>query len=470
MPVREQQRLHAIANLGLLGSDSVPVFEEATQTGASFLEMPICILGLMESDNQRFKASVGLSRLGLMNPLAVSRQLARNESFCRHVVDSQQVLAIEDACAQAEFASSLLVQRYGIRAYLGVPLMTSDRQCLGTLAVMGFQPHKFTQKEIGFLELTARWCMSELERQQTRPEQPKPAIASPSLPESRSVVMLRADLLTQLTQELRTPLTSVMGMTSVLTREIYGPLTSKQKEYLTIIHHSGQHLLSLVNEILELSELQDSDTALALASSDIEMVCQQAISSLEPLAQRRSQSMRLSIEPGCRLWLLDKAKVKQMLYYLMFSVMQSSSAGSTVHLHASRREDHLTLTVWKSHRWLDELNPVMPNRQSSRLPVGSETTGLIEFNDSPDSTIAAVADPDYILSSAEPTSALPCAQLPPETESTRAMTGDCAAGSILLCDQLVRMHYGRLTTQGTRHRYVISLPRLPEMPESVEQA
>lgn len=305
----------------------------------------------MDQHHQQFKASVGLSRLGLMNDLATSRQFSRSESFCAHVVDSHQVLAIDDTFSHPAFAHSLLTQQYGVRAYLGVPLTTSDGICIGTLAVMDLRPHRFTDREIEFLALTARWSMSEFERQRAvsraavavadppaksdaHKHATKTAIttmltnaANPSI-----VSQLKVEVLSQLTQELCTPLTAVMGMASVLTREIYGPLTHKQKEYLGIIHHSGQYLLSLVNEILELSNSKDS-SQLQLASVDIEMLCQRAINTLEQAAHRREQQICLSVEPGRRIWLLDKDKVRQMLYHLVFSVIQTSSAGSSIRLH-----------------------------------------------------------------------------------------------------------------------------------------
>lgn len=160
----EQQRLQALLELGLLEPESFPVFEEATQTAAHCLDAPICILGVLDRDRHLFKSAVGLSRIGLMNSLATSRQLPRLESFCTHVVDSRQVLAIPDTLANPAFADSLLVQSYGIRSYLGVPLFTSMGYCVGTLAIMELGPRTFTTKDIELLQLTARWSMSEFER------------------------------------------------------------------------------------------------------------------------------------------------------------------------------------------------------------------------------------------------------------------------------------------------------------------
>ena len=449
---REQQRSSRLTALGLLETDSVPIFEEATQTAAHFLESPICILGLMDQARQWFKSAVGLARLGSMNDLAVSREMPRDESFCIHVVDSHQLLAIEDTLNYRAFANSILAQHYGIRAYLGAPLLTASGECVGSLAVMDLVPRIFTVKDREFLALTARLSMSEYERTYLTKHQVilKSPDAIAPLPAIVPIQSIKFELLAQLTQELRTPLTSVMGMASVLNREIYGPLTAKQKEYLDIIHQSGQYLLSLVKEILELSEMNDSVQSLNLSSVDVEMVCQQAISALEQAADRREQKFRLSVEPGNRIWMLDKEKIRPMLYHLMFIVIQSSNAGSLIRLHVSHKGGGLRLTVWSSHPCFGEelgYSEIYAPQSGALMSldyddyINGNGTGLSAYN----LMSTAVVTDDETVSDAI------------EAEVLRRNLG------VLLSRQLTEMHGGKMLIQGGSepgHRYVITLPRL----------
>lgn len=500
-PKQEQQRLLALRESGLLEAESIPVFEEATQTAALFLDIPICILGLMDQDRQWLKSAVGLSRLGLMNELAASRQLPRNEAFCSHVVDSHQVLAIGDTSTHPAFAGSFLSQRYRIRSYLGVPLVDAAGYCLGTLAVMDLVPRTFTDKQIQFLELTARWSMSEFERAQLvkaqsihllGPSRKASSISHDSnygfsLDESEAVTVpskevssapvaaepnsssfanpIKIQLLAQLTQELRTPLTSVMGMASVLNREIYGPLTSKQKEYLDIIHQSGQYLLSLVNEILELGSLDDSSKALNLTSVDIEMLCQQAINTLEQAANRREQEIRLSIEPGYRIWLLDKNKVRQILYHLIFSVIQSSSAGSIVRVHVSRKQNRLNVAIWVSHPWLGDS---LPYAELHSYPMNGNSMASAES--SQDSNLFwSKAESSVMAISASSTKTLAALEGQPQLEQSQLEALRSNLG-LLLSRQLAELHGGQISIQGSiesGYRYVVSLPQMTELSEAL---
>ena len=377
-PEHEERRLQALVESGLLENENLPVFEEATQTAAHFINAPICILGLVERDRQILRYAVGLSRLGLMNDLAASRQLPRQEAFCDPVIQRRRALSIDNATLDATYKEGLLVQKYGIQSYLGVPLLNSEGLCLGTLAVMDLMPRSFTPQDVAFLEMMARWSISEYERDRLikhrsaplpsstaiAPSKPdakplpsaSPAVESSSSPPStqRTADAIRTDLLVQMTHDLTTPLTSIMGMTSVLQRGIYGTLTSKQKEYLDVVYTSGQYLLTLVNEILELGNLGDRDRHLDLASVDMEMLGQQALQPLEGLAQQRNITIRLSVEPGHRLWLLDKDKVRQMLYHLVFGLLQSTATDSSIDVHIARKADKMTILIGASHPWLDD--------------------------------------------------------------------------------------------------------------------
>ncbi|MBC1236793.1 histidine kinase [Nostoc linckia z18] len=483
---REQQRLKALSDLGLRQPETIPVFEEATQTAAHFLEAPISILGFVDRERHWFKSAVGLSRLGLMNHLAQSRQLSPRESFCSQVVESYQIFVINDThkLTDTVLANSKLVQEYGIRAYLGAPLIDASGNCLGALAVMDLVPRNFTNRDIEFLQIIARWSMSEFERNrllQGKLESNTPVAPIFSLNDERnteikiaashlendsvSTKQLKLQLLEQLTQELRTPLTSVLGMASVLGREIYGPLTSKQREYLEIIQHSGRYLLSLVNEITELGTIDDNSIVLNLAPVDIEMLCQQAINTLEEAANRRDQDIRLSIEPGRnRIWPLDKDKVRQILYHLIFSVIQLSATGSVVRIHVSYKEDTLNVTIWVSHPWLgDGITEVDPYFRLNSLSLLELTGEVASYNtrkesqEQPDISPVAV---DKLKNLSDSHSNL----FAPNSDMNLAKgNGSLSRESLglLLSCQLAELHGGQILVQGSPesgYRYVLSLP------------
>lgn len=362
---RQQRRSRAIAALDLSPDSSIPAWEEAAQMAARFLGVPIAVVTLADSQTEYVRAACGLSCLGVGNPLSQQRQLPLLEGFGVYVLDSEQALLVTDTLASPGLAQSDLVITYGIRAYAGVPLMTGQGICVGTLAVIDVRPRPFTAQELGFLAMAARWGMSEYERQQATCLAPAPQIPLESL-----VDRVRLNLISQLTQELRSPLTTVLGMTTMLSREIYGPLTPKQLEYTDIVHRSSQTLMALVEELIDLNPLETERSELVPTTVDIEALSQQVLATLTPVAEASAQTLSLSVEPGENQWILDQRVVKQILYHLAFSIMQVAGDNGTLRIHACRRGKALALALWLSNPWLGEGLPqeVVAVLQASTVP------------------------------------------------------------------------------------------------------
>nr|WP_155706985.1 GAF domain-containing sensor histidine kinase [Gloeocapsopsis dulcis] len=495
-------------------AQTIPIFDAATQTSADFLEVPICIIGFLNQNNFWFKSAIGLARLGLRSKIAQERQLPRQDTFIAHVVENHKILAIDDTLKEPIFANSILVQQYGIRAFMGAPLMNTSGQCLGAIAVMELKPRNFTLRDMKFLELMACWSMSELERQQLLKSMNSNStyLPSPLAPTETSVLsvqtpgialhsslpnpvatatdnedkithtisparenseylstnQVKVELLSQLTQELRTPLTSVLGMASVVSREIYGPLTNKQKEYLEIIENSGRHLLTLVNEISELGTLDSNFTALNLTAAEIEMLCQQVISALSETAKRREQQINFSLEPRCnRLWVLDKDKVKQLLYQLIFYITQIAANGSVIHIHVSHKSDGLHFAIWASHPWLEQgLTLVEPLLcQLLAFPFDSVAsldgfqTELLPVNALP---VSATQVLDVATTHPKTTQQDSRHALHKHNPLESIYHSSNSLRLLLSCD-LAKLHGGRINLQGSPesgYRYVVVLPEL----------
>ncbi|MDJ0703675.1 MAG: GAF domain-containing sensor histidine kinase [Leptolyngbyaceae cyanobacterium MO_188.B28] len=466
---RAQDRLQVMETLGLYDSENATLFEEAAQTACQFLAAPIGILSILTQEHEVFKATVGLSRLGLMNKLATSRRLPLQESFGVHVVDSEQVFSLKNAVQHPACSCSILVQHYGVRSYLGVPLRTTDGYCVGILAVMDLIPREFTPQDITFLELNARWCMSEIERCRlsqshqiaTPPQSYQLNVSgsqanSPNTALEETIKSVRANLISQLTQELRNPLTSIMGMASMLSREIYGPLTEKQKEYAEIVRGSSQTLLSLVDEIIDLGGLHTLGKTLNLAPVDIEMLGQQAFKMLDKVAQQRKQTINLTVEPGSRIWMLDKGKVKQLMHHLVLSIIRLSSEGSAIRIHVSRKEERLSMAVWASHPWLGE---GLPPAVLSFSKLLSSPSGMVDLDFYENIVKLSTPGNDFSqgISDTDNLSGMPTVSSSSHSSVSREGLG------LLLSRQLAEMHQGIINIQGSHergYRYIVSLPQL----------
>ena len=273
---------------------------------------------------------------------------------------------------------------------------------------------------------------------------------------------IKVKLLNYLAQELLTPLTSVVGMASVLKQEIYGPLTNKQKEYIDVIQDSSRSLRSLVEEILELAELDDSAFTLKRTAIDIETLCQQVVTNLSPAASRREQEINLSMGPGPRIWLVDKDKAQQMLHHLIFSIIQSAGAGSVIRVHVSRKEEGINLGVWVFHPWLGESLPHAKLYSDYLLKVGSDSGS--PSNSETDSLGLEPQLPTQGSQRLTLAFSELAALVAQNVEDTAPVLAGYAARErlgLLLCCQLVEIKGGQLSIQGapeSGYRYVLWLP------------
>ena len=446
---REQARLNTLEQLKLNTLEPIPIFEEAAQSVSRLLAAPICLVSVFDRQNQVFKATMGLSSLGLMNQLAATRELPKTESFGIHVVDSCHVLMLSDVTQHPAFSKSLLVQKYGVQAYLGVPLMTSERCCIGTLEVMDIMPRQYSQQDLALLELNARWAMSEYEKQCWFKDGKiqeaafgKDHFNSLEKVRKNKIDTLRISLISQLTQDLRNPLTAITGMASMLSREVYGPLTNKQQEYANVVLNSSQDLLTLTNEIMALGALENQSRQLTLAPVDIEMLAQQSLQPIEAKFSAQKISFNLTVEPGSRIWVLDKRIIKQLLYHLTLSIAKGATSGSAVRLHFSRRDEKLTLAVWISNPWLGENLPqkvIDWGQQNNILPMSKPIDSSYGFES---------VDNESLLSTQEG------ANEPTATDSRQEL-------GLLMSQQLTDIHGGEIAIQGSQnngYRYVITLP------------
>lgn len=363
--LREKKRNSAIKYLNLNSQTVIPIFEEATQTAAHSLNIPVSCLGILVGEKYQLKSAHRLSDLALMNELTTLRQIKRQDALATYVIDSQSYLMIENTATDYFFSHHILCQKYGIISYLGIPLTIANGTCIGCLEVIDIKPRKFTAEELNFLTIIARWCIAEYERNHLlihHNNDRNSQIKSDKTIGKKIKGNVKSDiffqeisfyLLNQISQKLSIPLTSIIGMSSVLKQEIYGGLNSKQMEYLQIIYDSGQEMVNLVEEIVNLVDIKNF-LKINYIPVDLENLGRQVIKSLEYFAHNKEHHLRLSIAPSDKIANLDGDKLKKTLYYLLITIIESARSGSEIQIHISRRKEDIKINCWIVHSWLGD--------------------------------------------------------------------------------------------------------------------
>lgn len=128
---------------------------------------------------------------------------------------------------------------------------------------------------------------------------------------------LKSQFIATMSHELRTPLNSILGFSELLDGESFGPLTEKQKKHVNNIHNSGNHLLHLINNILDIAKVESGKMELRYESFSVNQSISEVEMVIKPLIEKKRQKFSLKIDKDISLIKADKVKFKQILYNLI---------------------------------------------------------------------------------------------------------------------------------------------------------
>lgn len=154
----------------------------------------------------------------------------------------------------------------------------------------------------------------------------------------------KSEFLANMSHELRTPLTSILGFSTLLLEQVFGPLNERQQQYLAAISSSGQHLLNLINDLLDLSKIEAGKEELFLETIQVEEVCQACLSLIQERAFRRGLQLSLVIATEVTTCIADKRRLKQILFNLLSNAVKFTEAGS-VTLKVDKTEGTIKFSV-----------------------------------------------------------------------------------------------------------------------------
>ncbi len=142
----------------------------------------------------------------------------------------------------------------------------------------------------------------------------------------------KSEFLANMSHELRTPLNAIIGFSEVLTEQMFGELNAKQMEYLLDIHSSGQHLLSLINDVLDLSKIEAGRMELDLSCFDLGQLLEHSTMLVRERAQRHGLALTLDVSDELADWVGDARKIKQAVVNLLSNAVKFTPNGGRVTL------------------------------------------------------------------------------------------------------------------------------------------
>jgi signal transduction histidine kinase len=266
--------------------------------------------------------------------------LRRGEGAVGQMAVTREPFQIPDISVEGAYESRLrrALLEAGTRALLAIPLLHEAR-LVGGLVVTRRTPGAFTAEVVEILRTFA--TQSALAIQNAR-------LFREIQVKSRELEVAsqhKSEFLANMSHELRTPLNAVIGFSEVLLQRMFGELNDKQDEYLQDIYASGQHLLSLINDILDLSKIEAGRMELEMTDFDFPTALDNVLTLIRERAGRRGIALHLSVDERLGQMRADERKIRQIVLNLLSNAIKFTPEGGRIEVAAVPRDEFVEVSV-----------------------------------------------------------------------------------------------------------------------------
>jgi signal transduction histidine kinase len=241
-------------------------------------------------------------------------------------------MVVPDALCDERFAKNpLVIGDPHFRFYAGAPLIAPGGQRLGTLCVIDREPRKLSDEEHGLLRDLAGMVVDTMELRRLKENAARQAKEMALLAEESARAQAQAERLLQqkslfiaaMAHELRTPLNAIIGFTDLLRQDVANEFSeARRREFIDIVNSSGQHLLDLINDLLDLSKIEAGKFEVKPEPADVSSLVMQVYRMMSGLAKDHGHKFEAKIDPKLPVVMADVRALKQILVNLVSNAIK----------------------------------------------------------------------------------------------------------------------------------------------------
>jgi signal transduction histidine kinase len=231
-----------------------------------------------------------------------------------------------------------LYAQLGYRSLLAVPLLFENR-IVGGLIVSRKEAGSFSAEVVNLLQTFATQSVLAIQNARLFRE------IEDKSQQLEAASRHKSEFLANMSHELRTPLNAIIGFSEVLLERMFGEVNEKQTEYLQDILSSGQHLLSLINDILDLSKIEAGRLELELTKFHLPVAVENALTLVRERATRRGIALDLAVDDRLGDFVGDERKIRQILLNLLSNAVKFTPEGGRVSVKAVPTDGSVEISV-----------------------------------------------------------------------------------------------------------------------------
>ena len=329
--VEDAERISKLKKYQVLNNNEEPAFARLTELAKLFFNMPVVAITFMDEETQYLKSLHGLDGI-----CTTSRKVA----ICNYTVLSDEVLVLPDLTEDSRFSQNPLVTEAPyLRFYAGAPIiMQEDGKTyrLGSLCLMDMQAHHdFTEKDADILAQFAAMAADALKLQDQQRH-------------AKHANEMKSEFLANMSHEIRTPMNGIIGMVEMLAET---KLSAEQQEYVDNIKVSNEHLLAIINGILDLSKVESGKMTIDSIPMNISSLCNEVVSLFAVKARQRGLTLDYHYTEALSPYIKgDPVRIKQIMVNLVNNAIKFTREGGRVTIDVKHMENNPYEDKYGNHK------------------------------------------------------------------------------------------------------------------------
>jgi len=329
--VEDAERISKLKKYQVLNNNEEPAFARLTELAKLFFNMPVVAITFMDEETQYLKSLHGLDGI-----CTTSRKVA----ICNYTVLSDEVLVLPDLTEDSRFSQNPLVTEAPyLRFYAGAPIiMQEDGKTyrLGSLCLMDMQAHHdFTDNDADILAQFAAMAADALKLQDQQRH-------------AKHANEMKSEFLANMSHEIRTPMNGIIGMVEMLAET---KLSAEQQEYVDNIKVSNEHLLAIINGILDLSKVESGKMTIDSIPMNISSLCNEVVSLFAVKARQRGLTLDYHYTEALSPYIKgDPVRIKQIMVNLVNNAIKFTREGGRVTIDVKHMENNPCEDKYGNHK------------------------------------------------------------------------------------------------------------------------